>query len=107
MRMKEVRLKFENYEYTNLDEMATALLNEANERIVLIDLGERENNREERNYAKFRLMQLERSFQGEIQEKYRAIYNSLWSQLYRLEHQGNDSNPYLKTLLDRLHYKDR
>lgn len=96
-------MKFENYEYVNLDEMATALLNEANEQIVLIDLGERVNNREERNYAKFRLMQLERSFQGEIPENYRSIYNSLWSQLYRLEHQGNHSNPYIKALLERLH----
>lgn len=107
MGMKEVRLKFENYEYANLDVMATVLLNEANERIVLIDIGERENNREERNYSKFRLMQLERSFQGEIPEKYRSMYNSLWSQLYRLEHQGNESNPYIKTLLDRLHHKDK
>lgn len=101
--MNEVRLKFEKIEYANLDEMATALLNEANERIILIDIGEVENNRDERNYIKFRLMQLERSYQGEIHEKYRSIYNSLWSQLYRLEHQGNDSNPYIKALLERLH----
>ncbi|MDQ0155664.1 hypothetical protein [Robertmurraya andreesenii] len=100
--MKEVRLKFENCEFANLDEMAATLLNEANERIVLIDLGEIENTREERNYVKFRLMHLERSFRGEIYEGYRSIYNSLWSQLYRLEHQGNDSNPYLKNLLERL-----
>lgn len=104
--MKEVRLKFENDEYASLGEMTAALLNEANERIVLIDLGQRENSREERNYAKFRLMHLERAFHGEMHEEYRSIYNSLWSQLYRLEHQGNDSNPYLKTLMDRLHYKD-
>lgn len=107
MGMNEVRLKFEKCEYASLDEMAATLLNEANERIVLIDLGELENSREVRNYAKFRLMQLERSFQGEIYEEYRSIYNSLWSQLYRLEHQGNYSNPYLKSLLDKLHSKGK
>lgn len=105
LRMNVVRLKFEKCEFANLDEMATVLLNEANERIVLIDIGELENNRDNRNYAKFRLMHLQRSFQGHTHEEFRSIYNSLWSQLYRLEHQGNYSNPYLKTLLDRLHSK--
>lgn len=100
--MKEVRLKFENGVYETLDEMAASLLNEANERIVLIDIGEIKNNREERNYAKFRLMHLQRSFHGKVHEQYRSIYNSLWSQLYRLEHQGNYSSPYLKSLLEKL-----
>ncbi|HHY73062.1 MAG TPA: hypothetical protein GX497_07535 [Bacillus bacterium] len=104
--MKQVRLKYENVEYGSLEEMASALLNEVNEQIVRMDLGDIQNSREERNYAKFRLMHLERSFQGEIHEQYRSIYNSLWSQLYRLEHQCNDANPLLKILIERLRARD-
>ncbi|MDZ5474593.1 hypothetical protein SM124_23285 [Bacillus sp. 31A1R] len=100
--MQEVRLKFDKMEYKNLEEMTTALLNEANERIIRIDVGQIKNGKEERNYAKFRLMHLQRSYDGQVDECYRSIYNSLWSQVYRLEHQGNYTNPYLKTLLERL-----
>jgi len=100
--MQEIRLKFEKCEYKSLEEMTTALLNEANERIIRIDLGQINNSKEERNYTKFRLMHLQRSYDGQVDERYRSIYNSLWSQVYRLEHQGNYTNPYLKTLLERL-----
>ncbi|MFE8703015.1 hypothetical protein ACFYKX_20610 [Cytobacillus sp. FJAT-54145] len=99
---QQVRLKFEHEEFLSLEEMTIKLLNDANERIIRIDLGELPNEREERNYAKFRLMHIERCYEGHVHESYRSIYNSLWSQLYRLEHQGNYTNPYLKTLLERL-----
>ncbi|UII56204.1 hypothetical protein LS684_01480 [Cytobacillus spongiae] len=100
--MMKIRLKFEGLEYRSLDEMANNLLHEANERIIRIDLGEFENDRETRNYAKFRLMHLSRSFDGHIPEEFRSMYNSLWSQLYRLEHQGKYTNPYLSQIMDRI-----
>lgn len=102
MGVLETRWKYGGCKYNSLNEMMEKLLKEANEQIIRIDLGEIENNRDERNFAKFRLMQIERSFHGCIHEEYRAIYNSLWSQVYRLEHQGKYTNPYLKSILDRL-----
>lgn len=100
--MGNIRLKFENILFSSVDEMVTILLNETNEQIVRIDLGEKDNNVEERNYAKFRLMHIQRTYSECVPEQYRGMYNSLWSQLYRLEHQGDYVNPYLKQLIQKI-----
>jgi hypothetical protein len=99
--MKPLRLKYEQQTFANLEEMTETLLHEANEQIIRIDMGELSNSCEERNYAKFRLMHLQRSFCDVVPMEFRSTYNSLWSQLYRLEHQCNYKHPYLKQLLSQ------
>ncbi|WP_374722297.1 hypothetical protein [Peribacillus tepidiphilus] len=93
-------LKFEGQVYSTVLEMAEFLLNQANEKIIRIDLGEFPNNVEERNYIKFRLMHLQRVFSDSVPAEILSIYNSVWSQLYRLEHQCQYVHPYLAKVME-------
>ncbi|WP_240468847.1 hypothetical protein [Anoxybacillus sp. MB8] len=106
MTMKHPRLKYEQRTFAHIDEMAETLLHEANEQLVRIDMGLLPNDVPSRNYAKFRLMHLQRSFGEHIPISFRSTYNSLWSQLYRLEHQGDYKHPYIQQLLIQLKNND-
>ncbi|WP_257008288.1 hypothetical protein [Bacillus sp. FJAT-45350] len=101
-----IRLKYEERTFNSLEEMTEVLLHESNEQLIRIDIGQIENLNVERNYAKWRLMHIQRSHQDRtLSHKYRSTYNSLWSQLYRLEHQGEYRHPYLDDLI-KLFMKD-
>ena len=82
--------------------MIISLLEEANRQIIKLDLGRCENNVLHRNYVRFRLIHLQHHFGDHIPVKFRDVYNSLWSHLYRLEHQSGYENPYLRELLTYL-----
>lgn len=94
-----MKLKYEGYEFQSEKEMVNTLLNEANEKIIRIDIGEIANVEKERNYVKFRLMHIERTLSKEVICEVRSMFNSLWSQLYRLEHQGGYTHPYLYKII--------
>lgn len=100
--MNPICLKFEGREFPTIIEMIETLLEEANERIVRIDLGEFNNDLSERNYIKFRLLHIQRSMNDLVPKDTRSIFNSVWTQLYRLEHQGNHVNPYLSKILEQI-----
>lgn len=100
--MNDCGFIFEDRNFASFDEMAEALLHEANERIVRIDLGKISNTQEERAYVKWRLIHLQAYFQQSTPNRYRSMYNSLWSQLYRLEHAVNYRHPYTVYLLERV-----
>lgn len=96
------RLKYEGLEFHNEHDMVETLLNQANEKLIRIDLGEFPNDQEERGYIKFRLMHIERVVTKQTMLEVRAMYNSLWSQLYRLEHQCQYTHPYLDKILGHI-----
>lgn len=100
--MGNVQLKYEERTFSSLEEMAEVLLHEINEQILYIDMGEKANVKAERNVAKFRLMHLQRSFGDKTPREFRSMYNSLWSQLYRLEHQDEFKHPFLQGIVGRL-----
>ncbi|WP_297990540.1 hypothetical protein [Anoxybacillus sp.] len=104
--MKSPRLKYEQRTFTHIDEMAETLLHEINEQLIRIDMGLLQNDVQTRNYAKFRLMHLQRSFGENVPLSFRSTYNSLWSQLYRLEHQDHYKHPYIQQLLIQLRNND-
>ncbi|WP_042352513.1 hypothetical protein [Bacillus massiliigorillae] len=91
-------LKYEGQEFISEVDMAEILLNEANERVVGIDMGEFSNSQGERNYIKFRLMHLQRTLSQSVSTEVRPIFNSIWSQLYRLEHQCQFKHPFLEKI---------
>jgi hypothetical protein len=93
---------FEGRRFSGFTEMVEILLHEANEQIVKIDMGKRKNTYEERAYAKWRLLHLQHCFGECVPEEYRKIYNSLWSHVYRLEHQVDYRHPYTVYLLEKL-----
>ncbi|BAU25984.1 hypothetical protein DFP93_13320 [Aneurinibacillus soli] len=103
--MNDFGFIFEGRNFASFDEMAETLFHEANERIVRMDIGEIQNTQEERAYIKWRLVHMQACFQKEIPDRYRSIYNSLWSQLYRLEHEVNYRHPYAVYLLERVFAK--
>ncbi|WLR51421.1 hypothetical protein LC040_00515 [Bacillus tianshenii] len=77
-------------------------LHEVNEIILKVDMGELPNKEEYRKFAKWRLSAVERYFNNKIDHKFKSTYNSLWSQLYRLEHSAEFEHPYIKTLIEQL-----
>ncbi|MEH6941963.1 hypothetical protein [Bacillus sp. JJ722] len=91
-------LKYEGQEFISENDMAEVLLNQANERVVRIDMGEYPNTQEERNYIKFRLMHLQRTLSKNVFVEVRPVFNSIWSQLYRLEHQCQFKHPFLEKI---------
>ncbi|MBM7647905.1 hypothetical protein JOC78_000845 [Bacillus ectoiniformans] len=97
-----LRLKYGDKTYTSLEQMTKSLLHEANEIIIKIDMGQLKNEAAERNHAKFRLMHLQRNFVTCVPENDKAMYNSLWSQLYRLEHEDHYVNPFLKSIFFKM-----
>ncbi|BAU29012.1 hypothetical protein DFP93_103139 [Aneurinibacillus soli] len=100
--MQRFHQLYEGREFTNKTEMIFTLLHEANEQIIRIDIGELPNGIDERNEAKFRLLHIQSCFGSCIPQEYRDIYNSLWSQMYRLEYQVGYRHPHLKELLENL-----
>ncbi|ERI10003.1 hypothetical protein [Aneurinibacillus aneurinilyticus] len=100
--MTTKKFSFESREFSSLEEMTDALLHEANEQIVRIDIGNVSNVNENRNYVKWRLLHLQYYFGDIIPIQIKSTYNSLWSQLYRLEHQDEYRHPYLKSLLEKI-----
>lgn len=96
---------FENRNFGNFYEMVETLLNEASKQVVRIELGEIQNTHKERIYIKWRLVHLQACFQCSIPGRYRPLYNSLWSQLYRLEHASNYRHPYTIYLLEQVFAK--
>ncbi|WLR52929.1 hypothetical protein LC040_08605 [Bacillus tianshenii] len=100
--MGNLQLKYKDRTFSSLEEMSDVLLHEVNEQILYIDMGEKRNTKEERNIAKFRLMHLQRAYRNFTPIDYRSMYNSLWSQLYRLEHQDEFKHPYLKEMIMKL-----
>lgn len=97
--MNNSHLKFNRRSFSTYNEMCDILLTESNEHLLKIDLGELENCLEERNEIRWRLMHLQRVFEGNTPVEYRSTYNSLWSQLYRLDHQDEHKSPIIKELL--------
>lgn len=93
---------FENREFSCLTDMIETLLHEANRQIVQIDVGQKKNTATERAYAKWRLLHLQKCFGEYIPEEYRSTYNSLWSHVYRLEHQVGYRHPYIIYLLEKI-----
>ncbi|MBN6187605.1 hypothetical protein JQN58_11815 [Aneurinibacillus sp. BA2021] len=93
---------YEKEQFSCFDSMTETLLHEINQQIVRIDIGEKENTEEERSYAKWRLIHLQQCFGDCVPERYRSTYNSLWSQLYRLEHQKNYRHPYVSYLIEKI-----
>lgn len=101
--MTTKKFSYENRNFASLQEMTEVLLHEVNEQIIRIDMGVLTNTPESRNYSKWRLLHLQFYFGDMVPEVYRSTYNSLWSQLYRLEHQDTFRHPYLKHILEKLH----
>lgn len=101
--MEQRCLKFEGEIYTSVQEMASALLEQANERIIRIDLGEVPNQSAERLCIKLRLMHIERYKDEGLPKKTMEAIGSLWSHLYRLEHQEEYIHPYLLRIMERIH----
>ncbi|MBN6188376.1 hypothetical protein JQN58_16100 [Aneurinibacillus sp. BA2021] len=99
--MMTSKFSFEKRDFSSLDEMVDALLHEANEQIIRIDVGQVKNTSEHRNYIKWRLLHLQYFFGDTVPSNVRSTYNSLWSQLYRLEHQDEYRHPYLKKLVEQ------
>lgn len=97
--MKGPAFVFEHKQFKTLEEMVEKLLHEANEQIVKIDMGYVENDKKERNFIRWRLQHLEYHFKEKIPAVYKTTYNSLWSQLYRLEHQCDCRSAYLHHIL--------
>jgi hypothetical protein len=102
--MSTVKFSFENREFPSLEEMTDVLLHEANEQIIRIDMGNMANTNDNRNYVKWRLLHLQYYFGNVTPMKVKSTYNSLWSQLYRLEHQDEYRHPYLKKLLEKVQH---
>jgi hypothetical protein len=102
--MNTKKLSFENRNFSSFEEMVDTLLHEANEQIIRIDIGGMKNNKDNRNYAKWRLLHLQYYFGDTIPASIKSTYNSLWSQLYRLEHQDEYRHPYLKKLLEQIRH---
>ncbi|OEH92804.1 hypothetical protein [Bacillus solimangrovi] len=101
--MEDMNLKYKDRIFVSIEQLSETLLHEINEQILYIDMGEKKNTHDQRNQAKFLLMHLQRAYKGTVPTQYRSTYNSLWSQLYRLEHQDEFKHPYLKTLFDKIH----
>lgn len=78
------------------------LLQEANFIIIQIDNGNLENSRENRNYATWRLQRVEKNINQLCEKKLRQMSNSLWSQLYRLEHAQGDLHPLILKLRESI-----
>ncbi|WP_096199014.1 hypothetical protein [Bacillus sp. FJAT-45350] len=94
--------RFQDRTFSTNVEMVEVLLHEANERIIKIDIGEYENNRLNRNYAVWRLNNLQKNVSESFFIGYKSTYNSLWSQLYRLEHLSGDGHPYIDYIRKKL-----
>lgn len=100
--MNPLCLRFEGREFSSLQEMIDTLIGEANERVIRIDLGEVDNIAQERLYIKIRLMHIERCDDEDLPKEIKAIMSSIWSQLYRLEHQETYVHPYLLKILEQI-----
>lgn len=98
------KFSFEKRDFSSLEEMVDTLLHEANEQIIRIDIGQTDNTNEHRNYVKWRLLHLQYFFGDTVPSAVRSTYNSLWSQLYRLEHQDEYKHPYLKRLVEQVQH---
>ncbi|MCP1356477.1 hypothetical protein [Aneurinibacillus migulanus] len=94
--------RFDSQEFSCFHSMVEALMHEANEQIERIDVGDKKNTDSERMYARWRLQHLQQCFGECVPDVYRSTYNSLWSQLYRLEHQAGYRNPYVVYLLEKV-----
>ncbi|ANB57824.1 hypothetical protein GFC29_608 [Anoxybacillus sp. B7M1] len=105
--MNQPQFKYEQRTFKHLFEMSETLLHEANEQLIRIDIGQLPNDVDARNYVKFRLMHLQRSFGESVPIEFRSTYNSLWSQLYRLEHQADYRHPYIQQLLTHIMSDDQ
>jgi hypothetical protein len=100
--MRDEKLVYEGRRFSNEKEMINTLLHEANKKILEIDMGKCQNNIQERNKAKFMLIHLQHHFGECIPHEVRQVYNSLWSQMYRLEYESGYRHPYVKELLEKL-----
>lgn len=100
--MRGNHLQFNRHSFASEEEMCDVLLIEANEQLIKIDLGQLENCSEIRNEIRWKLMHLQRVFKDNTPVKYRSTYNSLWSQLYRLDHQDIHKRPLLQELLSSM-----
>lgn len=104
--VKEERIQkgllYEGRCFPNRQNMIETLLHEVNEQAIRIDMGELPNGLEQRNYIRFRLVHLQHVFNNIPPVHYRSMYNSLWSQLYRLEHQFHGHGVYLRALLEKI-----
>ncbi|ERI09686.1 hypothetical protein [Aneurinibacillus aneurinilyticus] len=98
--------RFDSQAFSCFDNMVETLMHEANEQIVRIDTGDKKNTNLERMYARWRLQHLQQCFGECVPGVYRSTYNSLWSQLYRLEHQAGYRNPYVVYLLEKVLCRD-
>lgn len=84
--------------YESIEAYIEALLQEANLIIIKIDNGDLSNTRENRNFATWRLKRVEKQLEkldNKKYKEYRAMLNSLWSHLYRLEHTKGDTHPLI------------
>lgn len=100
--MKKFHQLYEGREFTSKKEMICTLLHEANEQLIRIDMGKLPNSITERNQAKFRLLHIQGCFDSCIPQEYRNMYNSLWSQVYRLEYETGYRHPYLKEIWENI-----
>lgn len=100
--MKKGYLKFEGRTYASTYEMIQVLLEQANEKIIRIDLGEVPNSPEERLFIKLWLLQIDRCGEEELPLEVKARLGSVWSQFYRLEHQEDYIHPYLSKILEQI-----
>lgn len=100
-------LSFEGRTYTSPYEMTQDLLEQANEKIIRIDLGKLPNSPEERLRIKLWLMQIDRCVEVEYPIEVKAIIGSVWSQLYRLEHQDDYIHPYLSKILEKIQHDNK
>lgn len=81
--------------YSCISSYVETLLQEANLIIIQIDNGNIENTRANRNYATWRLQRVEKYLNESTKTNIRKMLNSLWSQLYRLEHSQGDLHPFI------------
>ncbi|MGE7782132.1 hypothetical protein ACQKL0_19750 [Peribacillus sp. NPDC097264] len=95
-------LEFEGKTYASTYEMTQVLLEQANEKIIRIDVGERPNTPKERLPIKLWLLQIDRCVEENITLETKAIIGSVWSQFYRLEHQEDYIHPYLSKTLEQI-----
>ncbi|MGE7604884.1 hypothetical protein ACQKL5_20820 [Peribacillus sp. NPDC097675] len=100
--MKKGYLKFEGRTYASTYEMIQSLLEQANEKIIRIDLGEVPNSPDERIFIKLWLLQIDRCGEEGIPMEVKARIGSVWSQFYRLEHQEDYIHPYLSKMLEQI-----
>lgn len=97
-----MRYRFYDRLFDSEQELIETLLAEAREQIINIESMVLQNTNEHRIQIKSRLRAISHYINHPSFENIKETYNTLWGQVYRLEHVICFCHPYIKSIQDQI-----